>query len=594
MSEMEREFDLPDDLAACQALVIEQQAKIDEQRAINEQLAASVHEFQDEAETLKQEYQQLELYIVNALLKRSKRYVEDPKQLKLELGDTPETQDATDGLIDALNESGQTEEGDAASDSQTTSRKSRRRRPKLPPNLPRQEVVADVSDEESQCDQHGAKTIIGYDTTETLVFERPKLFVLVTKYPKFACQEDELCGISSPERPVGIVAGNRYAPSVAAEVITAKYAYHLPLYRQQDWFAGSGWTPSRSTLLNILAGASFVLQPLIELLRKRVLDSPIVGTDDTRVTLMLPSGIPPPIEGDLRSQRAHEVFTEAAQEGRRSVSGRMWAYRSVTEPLTWFDFTVSRHRDGPDEILRDFCGTLVADCYSGYQGIDLRTCDRVVHAACNSHARSKVFDGRKIYPVESSWLLAKFQQLYDIEDRGKTMSVDERHSLRQSEAVPIWESMGEWLQGDAAKRVTPKNVFGKALGYLNNHWDALQRYLTDGRIPVDNNEVEQLMKQVAVGRKNWLFSGSVDAGLRAAGFFSLTSSAHRNDLDVRAYLTDVLTRLLAGETDNDQLLPHVWKASHPEAVREYRKEERRDRADRKQRSRARRRERARR
>jgi hypothetical protein len=124
------------------------------------------------------------------------------------------------------------------------------------------------------------------------------------------------------------------------------------------------------------------------------------------------------------------------------------------------------------------------------------------------------------------------------------------------------------------------------VNYLHNHWDALRFYLTDPRVPIDNNESEQLMKQVALGRKNWLFAGSVAAGERAADFFSLVSSALRNDLDVWAYVKDVLDQLLSGSTDYASLRPDIWKTAHPEAIRTYREEERRDRADRTQRRRA--------
>jgi len=139
--------------------------------------------------------------------------------------------------------------------------------------------------------------------------------------------------------------------------------------------------------------------------------------------------------------------------------------------------------------------------------------------------------------------------------------------------------------------VLPKSKLGEALGYLRNHWEPLQTYLSDGAIPMDNNDVEQLMKQVAIGRKNWLFIGSVPAGDRAADFLTLVSSAVRNDLDVWAYLKDVLDHLLAGDTDYAALRPEAWRQAHPEAIRQYRVTERRDRADRKQLRRAERRHR---
>jgi transposase len=411
----------------------------------------------------------------------------------------------------------------------------------------------------------------------------------VTMYPKYVCAASSECGVASPERPAGLVEGNRYDTGVASEVITGKYGYHLPVYRQQDYFAGSGWMPSRSTLLNLLVASAFVIRPLIEYFKQEVISSGRVGTDETRVTLLLPKDIPKCDVDDPKSVRMHEVFSNAIAKGKPSVSGRMWAYRSITVALNVFDFTVSRHRDGPETFFENFCGKLMGDCYSGFEAIAVGSSGRIERAACNAHARRKVFEARESYPLEANVVLAKYQQLYDIEDRAKNMSPAERLALRQSEAIPIWESLGEWLDSDVAKEVLPKNNFATALNYIRNHWDPLRLYLTDGLMPIDNNEVEQLMKQVALGRKNWLFVGSMAAGDRAADFLTLVSSAVRNDLDVWAYVKDVLDQLLAGSADYESLRPDVWRQSHPGAVRQYRIAERRDRADRKQRRRARRR-----
>ena len=565
------------------ALKITMPADLAGSRALIEQLACTVDSQTHTIEQLRREKQEVEVafaeYIERLFRKRSERYINDPSQLRLDLGNTEAAADAAEGLAQAVEEASRTVEVQAY---ERRRHLRSQRKEELPDHLPRYEVEASVAEDVKHCPQHGARTLIGYETVETLEFERPKLRVRVTKYAKYACPCHANCGVASSERPTGLVEGDRYDSSVAAEIITAKYGFHLPVYRQQDMFAGGGWTPQRSTLLNILEASAFVLRPLAEHLKKVVLAGDIIGTDDTRVTLLLPATIPRAEVDDPKSQRIHEVFSEAAAEGRRSVTARMWAYRSVTQPLSVFDFTVSRHRDGPDLMLADFCGTLVADCYSGYEGITLRSDGRIRRGACVAHARRKVFDAKEVYPLESSVVLAKFQQLYDIEDRAKAMSPEDRLRLRQSEAAKVWGSLDEWLKGEAAGRVLPKSKLGQAQGYLRNHWEPLQTYLSDGRIPIDNNEVEQLMKQVALGRKNWLFIGSVAAGEHAADFFTLVSSAVRNDLDVWAYLKDVLDRLLAGETDYTVLRPDVWRQTHPEAIREYRVTERRDRADRKQ------------
>jgi transposase len=451
----------------------------------------------------------------------------------------------------------------------------------LPEHLPRYEVEAPVPDDMKRCAEHGERKLIGYDRLETLEFERPKLKVRVTLYPKFACEGGPACGVAQPRREPGLVEGNRYGTSVAAEIVTGKCGYHLPIYREQDYFAGCGWTADRSTLLNIFRASAELVHPLALYLRKEVLASGAIGTDETRVTLLLPEVIPLAKEGDPKSRRIEEVFTEAQAEGRKSVSGRMWAYRSLTAPINVFDFTVSRHRDGPDDVLvaGGFVGALLADCYSGYQGITLRSASRIVRAACNAHARRKIFDVRETYPLLSSRFLAMYQELYDIEERTKTLTVAGREELRDREARPTWRRMRTLLDSKAASEVLPKDKFAEALGYLRNQWDALQVYLGDGRLPIDNNETEQLMKQVAIGRKNWLFLGSVAAGERIADLMTLVSSAVRNHLDVWAYVKDVLDRLLAGSDDYVSLRPDLWAALHPEHIRVYRAEERRDRAD---------------
>jgi len=573
---------IPGDLRSCQSLV-------QEQAYLNATLAQSIAELQEKNHTLEQDKQELKLTITEllqrAFARRSERYLHDPNQLRLDFNESDEAAEAAEGLAEAVEESGQ---GVQVVKEHTRTKKKKPRTEKLPEHLPRYEVEAEVPEDLKNCPQHGERKVIGYDTVETLEFERPKLKVRVTKYPKLACPSTPGCGITSPERPTGLVEGNRYDTSLAAEIITNKYGYHLPVYRQQDQFASSGWTPSRSTLLNLLTSAHFALRPLVEHIQSSVLADDILGTDDTTLTLLLPpeKNIPKPLAGDVRSERTYAKLCDAVAQGKPSLTARMWAYRAVNIPLTFFDFTVSRERAGPDLVLKSFSGKLMADCYSVYPGIEVRTEGAIERGACVTHARRKVFEARSAYPLEASEVLAKFQQIYDLETRGKPMSAEERFQLRQQEAKPIWQSLGSWLDSPSARGILPKSKLGEALGYVHNHWEPLQLYLTDGRMPIDNNDVEQLMKQVALGRKNWLFTGSVAAGERTADFFTLVTSAVRNDLDVWVYLKDVLDRILAGETDYHPLRPDIWCKDHPEAIRQYRVQERRYKAEQKQTRRA--------
>jgi transposase len=564
---------LPGDLSACHALLLEQSRAIVEMQQSRTELSQEIEELKLALAKL---YQQL-------YGRRSERVMDDPNQQKLDFGDDPEVQDA---LADAAAEAEQFVEG------YVRRKKDKKREPrseKFPEHLQRYEVTAPVTPDETHCATHGERQLIGYDLLETLEFLRPVLRVRVTKYPKYICPNQPQCGVKEPPRPKGLVEGNRFDTSIAAEIVTARWAYHLPYYRQQDWFAGSGWTPSRSTLLNISAAVAEVLKPLVDYYRQLLLSCGGMGCDDTTVTLIVPATIPQVDADDPRSKRIHEVLSRAHQEGRKSVNARMWAYRPFDLPFNVFDFTVSRHRDGPNEVLTDYTGSLMADCWSGFEAIELRSDARIVRGACWSHARRKVFEARDNAPQQTSVLLAMIRELFDLEDRGKRLSADERRALRERESRPVLDRIRAYLDSDAVARILPKSALGKALTYLNNHWEALQVFVTDGRMPIDNNQVEQLMRQVAIGRKNWLFLGSVEAGNRAATLLTIISTAVRNDLDVYAYVKDVLDQLLSGSTDYHSLLADVWKQSHPDSVRSYRADERRDAADRRHYRRAQRR-----
>ena len=211
----------------------------------------------------------------------------------------------------------------------------------------------------------------------------------------------------------------------------------------------------------------------------------------------------------------------------------------------------------------------------------LHSDDRLEFVACWGHARRKVVEATT-YRAECELLLAMIQALYDVETRAKEMTWEDRQALRLRESTIILDAIRQWLYSEPLGAVLPKSDFAEAVRYLRNHWQALTVYVRDGRIPIDNNSVEQLMKQVAMGRKAWLFVCSVAGGEQSAKMMTLVSSARRHDLDVSVYIKDVLDQLLAGSTDYHSLLPDVWKQTHPEAVRDYRVEERRDKAERKQ------------
>ncbi len=543
---------------------------VEEQSRTVIDLAASQQQLAQENEELKLTVRKLMERLYG---RRSERFIPDPDQILLDFGGDPEA--AAEALAEAIWEAEQTIE-DVESKRKAKRKKQRfRGNEKFPDHLPRYEKIIDLPEA-----QKAGKKLIGYDEVETLEFDRAKLRVRVTKYAKYVDAQQPAQGVLSPERPTGLVEGNRFDTSVAVEVIASRFFYHMPYYRQQDQFASCGWTPSRSTLLNLVTASEFVVQPLAQYYRDLIGEIDLLGCDETPVTLIVPPQLPQLDAQDPRTPRIIEVLSRAQAKGRPSIQARMWAYRSLDLPFNVFDFTVSRHRDGPDEVLSDFKGFLMGDCWSGFQKIELRSNARIQRAACWTHARRKLDECRTSHPQHTTVLLALIGQLYDLEDRAKLWPAERRGELRQRESVRVLEQIRAYIDGPCSERLLPKSDFAKAVGYIKNNWDALLLYTTDGRYPIDNNETEHLMKQIATGRKNWLHIGSIAAGVRAANLMTIVSTAARNDLDVWTYLKDVLDQILAGCTDWESLRADRWKEQHPQAVRTYRVDKPRDAVDR--------------
>ena len=260
-------------------------------------------------------------------------------------------------------------------------------------------------------------------------------------------------------------------------------------------------------------------------------------------------------------------------------TARFWLYRGRQDhPYNVFDFTDSRGRDGPAGFQGDFTGHAVVDAYGVNDGVYLGKADQIFAACCNAHARRKFVEGKPNDAVAAARALSMYRGLYDIEDRGKSLSAEDRLELRQRESVSIMRELHDWLiEKDDDLRVLPKSKIGKAVPYALNQWDELSVYLDDGAIPFDNNDTESELRSLTIGRKNWLFVGSHRGGEVAALMYSVVSSAARRHLDVWAYVDDCPRKLAGGSTDYEALLPDVWRASHPASVRQYRGAEKQSR-----------------
>jgi transposase len=420
-------------------------------------------------------------------------------------------------------------------------------------HLPHHRIEHDLPEADKTCAGcGGAKHRIGEDLSRELEFTPAKLEVHVHVLPKYACPK---ChdGVASPPVPPKPIPGGIAGPGLVAYVLVGKFADHLPLYRLEDILTRHGVHLSRSTLCDWVRNAADLLGPLAELQKTRVLQSPVLWTDDTQVLVL--GGTKP-----------------------GSTKGRFWAYIGDAEhPYSVYDFTVSRARDGPATFLADYQGFLQADAYGGYDGIFVGSNGKIVEVACWAHARRKFHDARANAPREANQVLEWIWQLYDIEDRAAEMTAGERRSLRQRESAPRLDRIETYLD-EISPRVLPKSALGKALTYARNQRAALRQFVSDGRLTIDNNISERTLRIQAIGRKNWEFLGSPAAGPRASALFTILAGAKRHRLEPWAYVRDVLLRLSGGEADLEALLPDRWAASHPEHVLKHRLDESRRKA----------------
>lgn len=506
---------------------------------------------------------------------RSEKFV-NPAQQLLEFPDDKELQ----AVLDAAKR-----EAEEALQKITYTRSARKEKTKLrsdefPAHFRREEVTIAIPADKQKLIDEGKLILLRYDAREVLCYKPAEPFVKRFLEPVFATPEAPTVDACRVEMPAALGEQGKYDASIPAAIINGKFALHIPYYRLQDVFSSSGWTPTRSTIDYQTDLAAEAIEELPKLMIRRLLAGQYVGMDDTSVTLLMPSEIPEANQECSRTMRLIEKMHEAKRKGEKSLDAKMWAYSGGTDaPYDVFDFRVSRHRDGPAEFLVDYAGHVMADCYSGNLSVVLAPGSSMTRMACWSHARRHVYEAREVDLSVSAMPLALINQLYDIERRALDWSNDERTEVRQQESKLILNRLEEWLDGTVAKSVLPASKLAAALNYLRNHWDALNAYVVDGGLPIDNNWVERLMKRVAVGKKNWLFIGSLRAGIRNANLMTLVASAHRHDLEVPEYLRDVIEHLNRGTAPPSELLPDVWKVSHPEAVRTYREVERRDKAE---------------
>ena len=413
---------------------------------------------------------------------------------------------------------------------QTDAPKAKPRRAPLPAHLPRVEISHEP--ENTQCGCGCQMKRIGEDVSEKLDYTPGTFTVERHVRGKWACVGCQKL-IQAPV-PAQIIDKGIPTSNLLADVLVAKYGDHLPLYRLEDIYARAGAPLPRSTLAQWVGQCGVQLRPLVDALKAEMMAHAVLHADETPVEMLKPG-----------TGKTHKAY--------------LWAYSpGVFEPMkaVVYDFADSRSGGHARAFLGDWRGSLICDDYGGYKA---SFANGITEVGCMAHARRKFFD---LHANGTSQIAGQALQsiglLYDIEREVQDLSAEQRQRIRQDKSRRIADTLHSWMLAQRSQ-VAHGGATARALDYSLKRWQALTRFIDDGRLPIDNNWIENQIRPIAIGRKNWLFAGSLLAGQRAAVIMSLIQSAKLNGHDPHAYLRDVLQRLPTHKASQiSELLPHRW------------------------------------
>ncbi|MFZ6011178.1 MAG: IS66 family transposase [Bacteroidota bacterium] len=396
----------------------------------------------------------------------------------------------------------------------------------LPASLPREQVIIEPKEDVS-----GFRKI-GEEVTEELERIPGKLFVRQYVRPKYARPSGEGIVIGElPNRPIDKgIAG----PGLLAQIVIDKFCDHLPVHRQMQRFEREGMRIPYSTLSDWITGTCTLLEPLYELHRTLVLSANYLQVDETPIKVL-----------------------DKNKKG-TTHRGYHWVYHAPLSKQVLFDYREGRGREGPEELLRNFKGFLQVDGYSVYENFDSNKDIVLLH--CMAHARRMFDKSRDNDKARAEYVLTEMQKLYALERiiKDNSLTYEDAHTLRQQEAVPILNLLRDWMTQEYPL-VLPKSPIGKAISYSLQRWDKLSLYAQDGRLRVDNNLVENSIRAVAIGRKNYLFSGSHNGAQRAAMLYSFLGTCKIIGINPFEWLCDTLSRAPVHPINQlEELLPNNW------------------------------------
>lgn len=411
------------------------------------------------------------------------------------------------------------------------------KRQTLPKDLARETVVVDLTDEEKVCDCCGHDLHqMGEKKSEKLKFIPAEVKVIETIRPQYSCRHcektDTQVKIKIAPIPSSPIPKSIATPSLLSQIITSKYQYSLPLYRQETMFKQHGIELNRKTMSEWMIKTSTLFKPVVELLQQHLLKQPVVQADETTLKVI--------------------------REDKNKCY--MWVYCSGTDSpcdndiknIVLYDYQASRAGSCAVNYLEGFDGYLQADGYAGYEQVDAAL------IGCMAHARRKFVEAQTAEPKNKSGranlAIRKIAKLYRIEKEVKDLSADEKKSIRQEKSLPILKEFKKWLD-KSIQQVLPKSAIGKAIQYSLNQWDKLIGYIKSGDINIDNNRAERAVKPFVIGRKNWMFCNTASGANASAILYSLIETAKANGLTPFNYLTFLLEELPKQSEDLDYLMP---------------------------------------
>ena len=517
------EADLPEDIDALRALVLDQSRMLAEARASKDAQLAELVLAKGEADA---EIERLQA-IINAFMRhrfgtRSEQL--DPDQLQLGLEDVETALGQARAVRDAVSQL------DRRDKPRKTNRGS------LPAHLERVEQVVDVEDKACPC-CGGALHAIGEDVAERLDVVPTTFRVLVTRRPRYGCRSCESTVVQAPAS-ARIVEGGIPTEALIAQVLVAKYADHLPLYRQAQIYARQDIKLDRSTLADWVGRAAWYLRPL----RDRTL------------------------EELRRSERlfADETTAPVLDPGRgRTKTGQLWAYARDDRPwggndppMVAYVYAPDRKAERPGTHLGDFAGILQVDGYGGYTALAKRR-QQVFLAFCWSHVRRKFYELAETSPVATE-ILRRIAMLYAIEDEVRGSPAEQRRAARDERSRVIVDDLKPYLEA-RLRQVSAKSKLAEALRYTLGRWNGLAHFLDDGRIDLDTNTVERSIRPIALNRKNALFAGSDEGGDNWAVIATLIENCKLSGINPHDWLTRTLVALANGHPVNRlaELMPWI-------------------------------------